>query len=129
MSDESPKRRRAPKRLRPGSIDGRPRKIDDEKYELIGKLCRFKLKLSDVAELSGASETTIEDEIKKREGTTFREFREKKMAPIRQSLAQKAISMAMAGDKVMLIFCLKNMNGWADQPEDSFGEDGALRFV
>jgi AraC-like DNA-binding protein len=108
---------------------GRPRAIDDEKFTLIGKLCQFKLKLSDVAELAGCSETTIEDEIKSRTGVNFRVFRDQKMAHVRQSLAQKAIQQALGGNNVMLIFCLKNMNGWSDTPDFSESEEMGLEFV
>lgn len=42
------------------------------------------------------------------------EYKEKRKEGIKIALKNKAVHMAMAGNTAMLIFCLKNLCGWAD---------------
>lgn len=42
------------------------------------------------------------------------EYREKQRDTLKVSLKGKAVTMALAGNVPMLIFCLKNLCGWAD---------------
>lgn len=91
-------------------------------FEELEKLMRWKPTLADTAAWFKVSEDTIERLIKATDGLRFAEFRRKNMVHVRIGLVQKAISMAMKGDKTMLIFSLKNMCGWGDVP-DKFGEE------
>jgi hypothetical protein len=42
------------------------------------------------------------------------EYKEKQKDTLKVSLKGKAVTMALAGNVPMLIFCLKNLCGWAD---------------
>jgi hypothetical protein len=60
---------------------------------------------------------TLLRRIKKKHGLTFAEYRDKKMACVRRTLVQKAIDLALSGDRALLIFCLKNYCGWSDKQD------------
>lgn len=93
----------------------RPRKEIDE-IQLRG-LCRLKPTKADVAAFFGCSEDTIENRVKELGYSGFSAFREENMVHTRFSIIRKAIEKAEKGDNVMLIFCLKNLCGWADRQE------------
>ena len=86
----------------------------DFDWELLDNLCAHTMWLKDCAELMKLSEDTIQRRIKEKYGITFAVYRDKKLAKTRMSLVQRALKMA-ATDRVMLIFCLKNLNKWQDQ--------------
>ena len=67
--------------------------------------------------LMEVSEDTIDARIKETYDCNFTEYAAKKFEPIKLKLVQKAISKALDGDNVMLIFSLKNLCGWADKQE------------
>ena len=46
---------------------------------------------------------------------TFGEYHELRMENTATKLQQKAIEMALKGDRTMMIFCLKNLAKWADK--------------
>jgi AraC-like DNA-binding protein len=93
------------------------KKID---YEQMKALCRMKPTLKDVAAFFDCSEDTIERRCKEWEGMKFAEFRDKYMVEARFDLIRKALKMAEKSPAVM-IFCLKNLCKWSDNPEG--GED------
>lgn len=96
---------------------GRPR--IEINWELLDQLCSHRMYLRDCSEILKVSEDTIENRIKEKTGKTFSEYRNKKMAPFRNKLVKKALDMALKdGDRVMLIFCLKNYCGWTDNLKD-----------
>ena len=105
---------------------GRP-KIEIDETQLKA-LCRLKPTLKDVAAFFGCSEDTIENRCKALGAATFSEFRDQNMVHTRFSLVRKAIKKAEDGDNTMLIFCLKNLCGWADkqQIEDLRGAESDL---
>jgi uncharacterized protein YbcV (DUF1398 family) len=80
-------------------------------------ICRMKPTLKDCAAFFEVSEDTIEARIRKEYKCTFSEFREQNMVHTRFSLIRTAIRKAENGDNTMLIFCLKNLCGWADKQE------------
>lgn len=84
--------------------------------EELSALCRLKPTLKDCAAFFKCSEDTIERRIKEATGKTFAEFREQNMVFTRYDLVRRAIQKASSGDNTMLIFCLKNLCGWADKP-------------
>lgn len=87
-------------------------------WEILDKILKFKPSLKDTASIMNCSIDLVEQKIKGEHGITFSEYRDQKMASVRLSLVQKAIHMAESGDRVMLIFCLKNFVGWSDNPKE-----------
>lgn len=69
------------------------------------------------ADIMGCSIDTIKRRVKDKHDITFEEYLSKMFAPTRLKLQQKALHMALHGDRVMLIFSLKNKCGWKDQPD------------
>lgn len=84
--------------------------------DLLKKLMRMKPRLEDVAIILETSGRTIERFIREQFDQTFKEFRELHMVHTRNSLIQKAIDMALDDNAVMLIFCLKNLCAWQNDP-------------
>lgn len=70
-----------------------------------------------VANILEVSIDTVERRIKQDKKMKPSEYREAKLDKVRVKLVQKAISKALDGDNTMLIFCLKNLCGWADKKE------------
>lgn len=84
-------------------------------WKVLDTLLQFKVTLKFVAFEMGVSENTIQRNIKDVKGMTFEEYHKLKLNRTGVKLQQKAIEMAIAGDRTMLIFCLKNLSGWADK--------------
>lgn len=99
------------------------RKIDDEKWNQLCKILALKPTLKDCMGILDVHSSTVENEIKRRTGMSFSEFRLQKMAPVKQQLIRKAIEMALHGNVVMLIFCLKNLCNWTDKIQQVDHED------
>ena len=60
---------------------------------------------------------------------TFVEFRSLYLSSTRIRLRQKAIQMALKGDRTMLIFSLKNLCDWKDHPKTASEEaDTSVTF-
>ncbi|MCB0419924.1 MAG: hypothetical protein KDD61_02960 [Bdellovibrionales bacterium] len=93
----------------------RPKK--DLNFDKLNSYLQLKSSKRMCALLLEVSEDTIERRIKDEYGCTFSEYAEKMIAPVKLKLVQKAISKAMNGDNVLLIFCLKNLCGWSDKNE------------
>jgi len=98
-------------------IFGRP-PINLDKEQLC-KLMKFRPTLSDTAGWFDVSEDTIERRVKEEFGKTFREFRDHYLAETKILLVQKALSMAIEGDRKMLVLALKNYCGWEENPTQS----------
>ena len=83
-------------------------------WDKLDGLLAIKMSLIVCAEILGTTNTTIKNHIRKRYDLTFTEYAERKLSPTKVRLVQKAIQMAMAGDRTMLIFSLKNLCKWSD---------------
>lgn len=93
-------------------------------WKVLDTLLQFKVTLKFVAHELGVSPNTIQRHIKEQKnGMTFEEYHDIKLKRTGVKLQQKAIEMAIKGDRTMLIFCLKNISGWADKQETSISED------
>ena len=86
----------------------------DFDYDALKGYLSFRATTSMCSALLGVSERTVERKVREKYDLTVAEYREKCLAPVKLKLVNKAISMAMGGDRVLLIFCLKNLCGWAD---------------
>lgn len=95
---------------------GRPPKAWS--WSQLDRILECHLSLQSTASIMETSKTVVRERIQTRYGMTFRAYRQQKMCVIKKSLIQKAIEMALSGDRTMLIFCLKNICGWSDSPAD-----------
>ena len=115
---------KAPKKLKPGSIDGRPpcfkNEMDEQKLRAF---MRMKPTLADTASFFQCSQRTVEKYIRDNFNNTFIEFRAQNMVHTRHSLIRKAIQMAEAGNVPMLIFSLKNLCNWSDKQDPTNLDD------
>lgn len=93
-------------------------KIIEIDWKELDALLQFKVTKRFVCDYIRISEDTLERRIKDRWKMTFSEYHDMKMARTGLKLQQKAIEMALKGDKTMLIFALKNMAKWSDKIEE-----------
>jgi hypothetical protein len=84
-------------------------------YDKLDALLQFKISVKFCAEYLGVSVDTIQRRLKEEKGMTFEQYHASKLERTAVKLQQKAIEMALAGDRTMLIFSLKNLAGWADK--------------
>jgi len=86
-------------------------------WKILDTLLQFKVTLKFCAEYLGVSVDTIQRRVKEEKLITFEEYHASKLQRTAVRLQQKAIEMALTGDRTMLIFCLKNLAGWADKQD------------
>lgn len=93
---------------------GAPRKELD--YKVFDALMQYKATtLAFAADYMNLSEMTITTRLKEDKGLSFEKYHELKMGRISNKLQEKAIQMALQGDRTLLIFCLKNYSKWQDK--------------
>lgn len=125
------------------SKTGRPRKELD--WHLLDSLCELDAQLDYCAEKQlikwaeepcyktiKAAREVIERRIKERFKCTFTEYKDKKVEPIRISIRQKQIKMALGGNAALLIWLGKQMLGQRDRDEKPKLEthvDGKAKIV
>lgn len=100
---------------------GRPRvEIDKDAFEtMCGQQCTEK----EIAAHFRCSVDTIQNWCKKTYKASFSEvFKQKRLSGI-GSLRSRAYEMAMAGDRTLMIFLLKNYAGMRDVPTDTSTSD------
>ena len=94
---------------------GRP-KIEVN-MKVLKALMQFKVTRGFVADYLEVSETVIDARIKEHFNLTFKEYGSLQKERTGYKLQQKAIEMALKGDRTMIIFSLKNMAKWSDKIE------------
>lgn len=87
-------------------------------WDKLDGLLAYKSSLIVCADILDVHENTIKNHIKKRYNMTFTEYAEKKLSRTKVKLVQKALEMATSGNTTMMIFCLKNLNKWKDNPDE-----------
>ena len=100
-------------------------KIDWGKLDAI---LQFHPTLNMCAGVLEISHDTLQKRIEEEKKCTFGEYREAKTSSIKIKLQQKAITKALSGDNTMLIFCLKNLCGWADKQEVTTHQTVSIDF-
>lgn len=108
---------------------GRPILIDDDKDRQLRGILRLKPTLKDCAAFLEVHPDTVEKHIRKKYKMTFSEFRTENMVHTRFSLIRTAIKQAENGNTAMLIFCLKNLCGWADNPSNDKEFEKKLEII
>lgn len=91
--------------------------FDEKTWGQLNKLLELKATRKICSDILGVSEDTLKRRIDERYKKSFGEYRDEKLSTTKVKLQQKAIIMALGGDRVMLIFCLKNICGWTDKAE------------
>lgn len=92
-------------------------------YDKLDALLQFKVSLRFCADYLECSRDTIIRRIKEDYNMTFAEYHSLKMEHTATKLQQKAIEMALKGNNVMMIFCLKNLAKWTDKQEQVVSAD------
>lgn len=87
-------------------------------YEVLDALLQHKITKKFCADYIGISEDTLERRLREDFDMTFKEYHALKMENTSYKLQQQAIKMALKGNAVMMIFCLKNLAGWKDKAEE-----------
>lgn len=87
-------------------------------WDKLDGLLAYKSSLVVCSDILECHENTIKNHITKRFGMTFTEYSQKKLSRTKVKLVQKAIEQAMSGNTTMLIFCLKNICKWKDNPDE-----------
>lgn len=89
----------------------------DFNWSVLDSILQFNATKPQCAAMLETSDDTIDRRIKKEYGLTFEQYKETKLGLTKIKLQQKAIQLAVGGNAVMLIFCLKNLCGWKDRFE------------
>lgn len=84
-------------------------------WEILDTMLRFGPTRQYVADHFGYHPKTIDRLIRDKYDQTFDEYKNRRMDHTRLKLQQKAMQMAFGGDRVMMIFCLKNICKWQDK--------------
>jgi len=92
------------------------RKVEVD-WKTLDALLQFKVTLKFCADYLEISTDAIQRRCKEEKGMTFEEYHQSRLQRTATKLQQKAIEMALSGDRTMLIFCLKNLAGWTDKVE------------
>lgn len=88
-------------------------------YSVLDALLQFKVKKNYVCEYLEISEDTLDRRLKRDHNMTFTEYHALRLQRTSVRLQKMAIEMAMGGkNTAMMIFCLKNIAGWCDDPID-----------
>jgi len=99
------------------------------KWEELKGMVAFDASAIACALLLDMSVATLERKILEEFGETFDEYKQKYLAKTALRLKTKMINKALTtGDNVALIFCLKNIGGWADKVENSITQDEGKVF-
>jgi len=94
-----------------------PQPKKEVNFDVLDALLQFKVSAEFCADHLGVSRDTIFRRVKEKFGITFGEYHKLKIEGTATKLQQKAIKMALEGNNTMMIFCLKNLAGWADKQE------------
>jgi len=97
------------------AVMGRPLLLTEEKAKLLKDICRFKPTLEDCSGILDVSEDTIANWIRKHHNCTFAEFRDKRMAIVRNNVVRALIESAIKkGNVTAQIYLTKTMCGWRE---------------
>jgi hypothetical protein len=93
-------------------------------WKVLDALLAFKVTQKFCADYMEVSEDAIQRRCKEEKGMTFTEYHQSRLQRTAVKLQQKAIEMAISGNTTMMIFCLKNLAGWADKQEMAIDHSG-----
>lgn len=102
------------KRNKLGRPKGSRKKIN---YRVLNRLCEIQCTGEECAAVLGIDYDTLNNTLKKEQGKGFKEYFAEKSAKGRRSLRRKQWSVAMSGDKTMLIWLGKQYLNQAEKHE------------
>jgi len=91
-------------------------------FKVLDALLQFKVTMEYVCDYLKVSQDALRRRIREEHDKTFIDYARLRRDNTARKLQQKAIEMALGGNNTMMIFCLKNMAGWADKQEISGNE-------
>jgi len=94
----------------------RPRKVVD--WVLVEKLCQILCTHEEIASMNNCSVELLQDACKRDNGVSFPEYYKQKSANGKISLRRKQWQMALAGDRVMLIWLGKQHLSQSEKIEE-----------
>ena len=83
--------------------------FDEKTWRQLNKLLELKATRKICADILGVSQDTLKRRVEERYKKSFSEYKDQQLSTTKVKLQQKAIIMALGGDRIMLIFCLKNI--------------------
>jgi len=92
------------------AVHGNKKEID---YAVLDAMMQFKLTKAFVSDYFNISEDTLDARIKEKYKMTYSEFGKLRQQGVARKLQQKALEMALGGDRTLLIFCLKNIENYS----------------
>ena len=104
-----------PKESKPKSKRGRPKTIINA--EALEAMITYGATCQDCAEWFRTSTDTIVRFIKSEWSMNFAEYSNKKQATVRIKLREAMLKKALGGHPTMMIWCSKNVLGWAEKTE------------
>ena len=97
-------------------------------YDQLDALLQFRVTKKFCADYMRVSEDCIDRRLKEDHNMTFLEYHRLKMQRTAVKLQQKAVEAALRGNSTIMIFCLKNLAGWADKV-DTTNQDVTAKDV
>lgn len=119
LKKQKPKKKTVNKKKK--NKGGRPRKIIN--YRTLNSLCKIQCTGEECAAILGIDYDTLNNTLKKEKSKSFKEYFAEKGAYGKRSLRRKQWSVAMKGDRTMLIWLGKQHLGQAEKHELT-GKDG-----
>lgn len=122
-------KKRAPKVLKEGSVDGRPKiEFTKSQWEQIDRCLEIHCTGEEIAGILNVSYDTLERNVKDTHGVTFPEYFAKKSAGGKMSLRRTQYTQAQNGNVPMLIWLGKNWLNQKDKTEISGDDDKPINL-
>ena len=99
----------------PNGKNGRPKVQID--FNTLDGILQFSATKQMCADILECTVDVIERRVLEEKGVNFSTYKAQKMSKTKLKLQQRAITEALAGNNVMLIFSLKNLCMWRDKIE------------
>jgi len=86
-------------------------------WDKLEAYCQYDISLRTAASMLDMSYDTLRRRILEKYNISWGDYKKQFLDQMAFRLKNKALTMALSGDRTMLIFSLKNMAGWSDKTE------------